>query len=154
MQQRCFCMQRSLGKAHHARMKSRPTSPARIAQVGQTSHGVLFVVVVVGDCWRVRISVWLMYLSKHALQHNIQQKVHDNWGKYQSVHKIKETAILLKHLRESCWPPIAEGIALGIPVWQFVLNTGGSGNCVSKNLLMSAESPIFLPLNSKTGTCI
>ncbi len=42
----------------------------------------------------------------------------------------------------------------GHTVWQFVLNTDGSGNSLSKNLLMSVDSPIFLPLNSRTGTCI
>lgn len=40
-----------------------------------------------------------------------------------------------------------------LPAWQLVLNTAGSGNSFSKNLLMSRDSPICWPRNSMTGTC-
>lgn len=41
----------------------------------------------------------------------------------------------------------------GSPVLQSVLNMEGSGNSLSRNLQMSSDSPMRLPLYSKTGTC-
>ncbi len=97
-------------------MKSRPTSPAQhIAQVGANPDGV--VVVRIGDLCQDVSTANVSRKACTKAQHPTACAC--QLGVNLQVSVSSETAIRLKRLQESCWPPIAQGIALGIPVWQF-----------------------------------